>query len=238
MIPVLVCPVVSRFDLLERMLGTIDYPVSRLVIVDNSLSGYELPSHPENVEDIFYIRPIYPLGYPGGINIGVSQTPDAPWWMWASNDMTWGPGDLKHIASLMDEVKVPRLVTGDRKDDRLLRFTYGAFNAFCIEAVGLHDEWSFYPIYLDDDDYEYRCRQGGVEWVEFNGQMGHNRSSTIASDEKMRAGNTLTFEENYRRYLAKWGGGPGGETFSTPWNKPVPLGYAPVDIAGRARRRW
>lgn len=232
MIPVLICPVVSRFDLLERMLDSIDHPIGRLVIVDNSLSGYQ-SSHAAE-----YIRPILGLGYPGGINAGIAQTPEAPWWLWASNDIVWGPGDLAHIAELMDAADGPRLVTGDRGDDRLLRFAYGAENAAAVAAVGLHDEWAFYPIYFDDDDYEYRCHRGDVEWIEYNGQIHHDRSSTIASDAAMSRANAASFERNRAEYERKWGGGPGRERFAAPYGLSVPLSFVRPDTVARASRIW
>jgi GT2 family glycosyltransferase len=231
MIPVLVCPVVSRFELLERMLRSIDEPIGRIVIVDNSLSGYIAP-----FDDlpIAYIRPLIGLGYPGGINAGIAQTPGAPWWLWASADLVWGPGDLARIAGLMDAAPGPRSVTGSHRG---LRNVYGAMNRAAIELVGLFDEWSFYPIYFDDDDMERRCRLAGVEWLAFDGAMRHDGSATIGED-RFRDANARTFGENRRRYVEKWGGPPGGEAFATPWNLAVPVSFVRPDPGGRAARLW
>ena len=230
MIPVLIVPVYGRWDLAEKMMESVDVPVGRTVIVDNDQSGIRL-GHPT-------IRPLINLGFAGAINAAISQTPDAPWWLWASQDIAFGPGDLTNIVHLIEDATGPRVVTGDRSDDRLLRFAYGAINRECIEAVGLLDEWTFYPGYYDDDDYEYRCRMGGVSWITYNGAISHERSATIRSDPAAAAGNARTFPMNRQRYIAKWGGPPGSERFSRPWNKPVPLSYAPIDIAGRATRSW
>jgi GT2 family glycosyltransferase len=201
------------------------------VIVDNAQTGRRLGNHS-------YLRPIANLGFAGSINAAIGQTPEAPWWMWAGDDITFGTGDLANIATLITDARGPRVVTGDREDERLLRFAYAALNREAIDAVGLLDEWTFYPAYFDDDDYEYRCRQGGVEWVTYNGQIAHERSATINSSPALAAENLRTFPENAERYRAKWGGPPGSETFSRPWGRPVPLSYALVDIAGRASRRW
>lgn len=234
MIPVLICPVVSRFDLLEGMLATIDHPIERLVIVDNSLSGYQPPAVPA-AQRVEVIRPIIGLGYPGGINAGISQTPEAAWWMWASNDLRWGPGDLAAIAERIAAAITPRMVTGS---DRRLRNVYAAANRGCIETVGLFDEWTFYPVYFDDDDYEYRCHLGGVEWMTYDGSISHAGSATIHSSGVMATANGRTFPANFERYVAKWGGPPGAEIYGSPWNLPVPLSFSHVDIAGRARRSW
>ena len=228
MIPVLICPVVSRFDLLERMFDSIDHPVGRLVIVDNSCSGYQR-------DGAEIIRPITGLGYPGGINAGILQTPDAPWWMWASADLVFGPGDLERIAGFMERAEGPRHVTGSHRG---LRNVYGAMNVATVDAIGLFDDWAFYPIYFDDDDYEYRCRLGGVEWVTYDGTMTHAGSATINSDGWLARANSRTFRMNRDRYIAKWGGAPGSECFSRPYNLDVPLSYSAPDIAGRAMRLW
>jgi GT2 family glycosyltransferase len=236
-IPVLICPVVSRYDLLERMIASIDSPVDRLIVVDNGLTGYTLPTRNPYVERVDYIRPILGLGYPGGINAGILQTPDARWWMWASNDLVFGPGDLAHVASLVESARSPRFVTGDLNDDRLLRNAYAAMNAATVDAVGLFDEWAFYPIYFDDNDYFRRCELGGIEWVEYNGSISHDRSSTI-KDPHLAEQNSRTFQMNRDRYVAKWGGLPGHECYSRPYDLPVPLSYTAPDIAGRAVRTW
>lgn len=236
--PVLIAPVVSRFDLLERMVLTVK-ATERLVIVDNSLSGYELPEHVHaslcpTITHVDYIRPLIGLGYPGGINAGITQTPEAPWWVWASNDLEFGAPDLPRIRDLMVEASGPRMVTGSHRG---LRNVYGAMNAAAVQAIGLFDEWEFYPIYFDDDDMERRCRLGGVEWVTYDGTMRHAGSQTIQEDWAARA-NSASFRENARRYVAKWGGLPGSELFQRPYNMPVPLSFVRPDTEARASRIW
>lgn len=229
MIPVLICPVLRDFDLLEKMLASIDHPIERVVVVDNSVSGYTPARTAVEV-----IRPITGLGYPGGINAGVAQTPAAPWWMWCNADLVFGPGDLAEIAALMDETTGPRHVTGSHRG---LRNVYAAMNRQAIELVGLFDDWAFYPIYFDDDDMEHRCRVGGVEWVTYDGTMQHVGSATIKHGDFAEA-NSRTFEMNRASYLAKWGGMPGHEEYRTPYNLPVPLSFVKPDPAGRAAKLW
>lgn len=238
MIPVLIVPAVSRFDLLERLLRSLDEPVERIVIVDNSCSGATV-SDPRAE----YIRPITGLGYPGGINAGIMQTPRAPWWLFSSVDIEFGTGDLARIATRMERAEGARVVTGDRTDSRMLRWAYGALNAATVAAVGLMDEYEFYPIYYDDDDYERRCRLAGVDWTVYNGDIRHGDdgregSVTIKSDPEAAKANSRTFPENGGRYLAKWGGRPGFETFTTPWDSGAPLSWVKPDAASRGSRLW
>lgn len=232
MIPVLICPIVNGEPLLRRMLASVDEPVGRLVIVDMT------PRQRVHVPGALYIRPLISLGLAGAINAGIMQTPDAPWWMFASHDLVFGPGDLHEIAALMETDPGPCFVTGDRADERLLRNAYGAVNVAAIEAVGLLDEHAFYPLYFDDDDWQYRCRLGGVEWVEYNGRIQHDRSSTIRNPAARKA-NNHTFPVNHRRYIEKWGGPPGRETWTTPYGiAGVPLSFTRPDPRGRAARKW
>jgi hypothetical protein len=40
MVPVIIIPVLNRYDLMERAIRSIDYPVERLIIIDNG-DGYD-----------------------------------------------------------------------------------------------------------------------------------------------------------------------------------------------------
>jgi GT2 family glycosyltransferase len=237
MIPVLICPVPSRADLARRMLASLDVEVERIVIIDNT------PGHDLDIGPYEYIRPVSPLGYSGGVNAGISQTPAAPWWLIASNDLVFSAGDLAAIVDRIEAARGPTVVTGSTNDSRLLRWTYAAVNRAAVEAVGLVDEWDFFPIYYDDVDYQRRCQLGGVDWIEYDGRILHGEggwegSTTIKSSEAHRNANSRTFRENFERYCAKWGGPPGGETFASPYGLPVPLAFVRPDPAGRARRTW
>lgn len=240
MIPVVVIPAVSRFDMMEANLAAFDHPVGRLVIVDNSLSGYTYtPPDGSLFASVEVMRPILPLGSAGGWNAGVYQTPEAPWWLLTSTDIGYGPGDLDAIVGLMESADGrPTLVTGSVDDERLLRSAYLAVNRELVEAVGLYDEWAFYPCYYEDDDLDYRCELAGVDWLEWDGNIAHDRSITIRSDERMAEGNRRSFPDNLRRFIEKWGGPPGGERFTTPYGLPVPLSCMKIDLAGRAARQW
>lgn len=239
MIPVLICPVVNgQATLVRRMLASIDHPVDRVVIVDNT------PTHDLDVDfSVEYIRPILGLGYPGAINAGIAQTPHAPWWLFVNDDIAFGPGDLAKIESLIASADGPAIVTGDRSDSRMLRWAYGALNAATIERVGFMDEWAFYPIYFDDDDYERRCRLGGVTWRTYNGAIQHGRdgttgSETIRSDARASKANARSFGLNRIAYHEKWGGGPGWEVHETPYGLPVPLSFTRPSTTARAARTW
>jgi hypothetical protein len=234
-IPAMVCTAYNRHDLLERMLKSIDEPVGRGLIIDNGLTNLVAPDFLGREWRVF-TPPFSSLGYPGSLNFIITQTFDAPWWFWASNDIVFGPGDLAEIVKLMgDAGGSPRLVTND--------YSWGAINRAVVDRVGLFDDWSFYPIYFDDMDLAQRCRLGGVEWIRYEGGItqgadGFQNSLTINSDPLIKSKNGHTWPINEAAYVAKWGGLPGHEVFTTPWNSGLPLWATKPDPRGRQIRSW
>lgn len=232
MIPVFIAPHYSRPDLTDRMLASIDIPVGRGLIIDNARSGYSPNVGPEWVT---FQPPFGSLGLPGSINFGIMQTFDAPWWLWASNDLVFAPGDLAAIANIMEAANgQPVVVT--------YRFAVLALNRAVVEKVGLYDEWGFWPLYFDDMDFGYRCHLAGISvqhdrWGITEGADGFDHSMTIR-DEQIGAANNRSWAENERAYVAKWGGLPGKETFTSPWDLGLPLWVTKPDLDGRVARSW
>jgi GT2 family glycosyltransferase len=241
-IPVVIVPtILERKDLLDRMLASIDHPVEQLVFVVNNLTEWRWEGDGP-FERISYIRPILGLGNHGGINAGITQTPWAPWWLFVTDDITFGSGDLDAIVEMIESSDDPAVITGSYSQPKLLSFCYGALNRTAVETVGLVDEWTFYPIYFGDNDYRHRCKLAGVEWIEFDGDMHHgdddSTSATLKASQHFQRRNQETFGRNRQAYIDKWGGPVWGETFPTPWNLPVPLDYTRIDLKARAERIW
>jgi GT2 family glycosyltransferase len=91
----------------------------------------------------------------------------------------------------------------------------------CWQAVGEYDE-ALWPAYFEDNDYHYRMRLCGLDYVvPSGGAVTHRRSSTLqALPEVHRATLARCFEANKAYYLRKWGGLPGQERFRCPFNAP------------------
>jgi hypothetical protein len=238
-IPALMIPFINRMDLLARLLASIDEDVERLLVVNNSMemTGLRPFVQHRNAGHVNVHTPAYePLGYGGAINHSIMQSPEAPWWMWASTDVQFHPGHLASVERRMNEATGPRIITGG--------FTWAAVNRELVDTVGLIDEWSFFPIYFDDNDYHRRCDLAGVEWIEdwdqgsTHGDAQHGASLTIRSDPAAESANARSFKLNRDAYLAKWGGLPGHETFTTPWDSGLPVWAVRPDMAGRNSRRW
>lgn len=143
-IPTLIIPVLNRFDLLEKALASIDYPVDNVLVIDNSNSykndKVNVLNMPSN------------MGVSGSWNLGIKCYPHSPYWVFMGSDVEWLPNTLQKISVLSSS-------------ERFLISNYG-FNAFSLGAsfvkdVGLFDE-NYYPAYYEDEDYENRARHMGL----------------------------------------------------------------------------
>ena len=98
MIPVLGFATYSQFELANRLLDSIDYPVENLVIVDNSgLKTWE-PKKPEQVKNLWFIQVPFGLGLVGAWNLIIKSTPYAPYWVLVNDDAWFESGALEIIA--------------------------------------------------------------------------------------------------------------------------------------------
>ena len=226
MIPVLGIPALNRPDLLARHFASIDVPVGRLFVIDNSPDG----SMGEAADElgIEVVDPGVNLGVAASWNFIIKTNPSAAWWMIANVDQEYAPGDLSRLAQAMAK---------DGPAVRCLsRFASFAINRACVEKVGLFDE-NLYPIYCEDADYEYRCKLAGVEIVDVPSGTKHleGGSVTYRTDRQYADRNRVTYPANVAYFEAKWGGPlRGGETFTSPFDRGGPVDEWTLDI-GRLR---
>ncbi len=101
----------------------------------------------------------------------------------------------------------------------------------CWRAVGEYDE-ALWPAYFEDNDYHYRMRLKGLDYVvPVGGAVTHARSSTLRGlPDVHRQTVARCFEANRAYYLRKWGGLPGEERFRIPFNQaPFPSAQPAAD---------
>lgn len=98
------------------------------------------------------------------------------------------------------------------------------FSAFlmreeCWKTVGEFDE-AFWPAYHEDDDILWRLKLAGIEPVAIECGVRHAESSTRKrfTEDEDRAFK-LAWENGRDRFMRKWGGVPGCETFKTAFNR-------------------
>jgi len=191
MIPTLVVPTLTRHDLLARMLVSVDVPVNRLVIIDNSgtldVAGLGFSG------DLVVLPMPVNLGVAASWNLACRLAYRDPWVMIASDDVTFPPGALEEWAVLSGGDKV------------VLSETWPHWCAFSlgmgiVSRVGLFDE-GYYPAYFEDTDYERRLTRAEIVPI-YGPAVEHRNSSTLrggdfarANDRSYAANQTL-FSEN------------------------------------------
>jgi GT2 family glycosyltransferase len=247
-IPVLGIPHYNRPDLLARCIASIDYPVDRLVIVQNGAradfigkTSYSVESEIKHVinpsghiHDVIHIR--HPnAGVAGSWNEVIKLFP-APFWMLVNNDIQFAPGDLSFMAERAQYHSEPHEFSNAPTDppSGIVYGNHGAswfvVTAYGIKQVGLFDE-NLYPAYLEDCDWSYRADRldvrritvAGLKSIHGTATDGADQtkgSCTIHSDERLAKANQRTHGRNFEYYREKWDGINGEEKFKTPFNDP------------------
>jgi GT2 family glycosyltransferase len=192
-IPVLGFLTYSKFDLADRLLASIDYPVEHLVIVDNSGKRSYKPSKPDLVKNLWLIQVPFGLGYGGGLNLIVKSTPFAPYWVLVNDDSEFAPGALAKIADQVDTEAINFLSI-------MPKWSGFVLGEGAVLNAGLFDE-RFHPIYFEDNDYERRLQQAGVKANFIYAELGHDNSSTLNSG--FHSQNDLTFARNHKLFERK-----------------------------------
>ncbi len=195
MIPNLMVPVLNRYDLLRRMLQSIDFPIRDLLIIDNGgkfedvFEKGELP-----VKNLRVLMLPSNLGVAGSWNLGVKLFPHDPVWTFASNDMWFRPGDLELLSTASWDA-----LTLSQHVPHWHTFAVGEA---VIDRVGLFDE-RFYPAYCEDNDFERRVQFAGLPITRLDVAPGHDNSSTLKSDKRFQEKNAETFRRNVMLYKQK-----------------------------------
>lgn len=185
----MIIPVLNRYDLLETMLDSINYPIDNILIIDNGGSF-------ETSKNIKVLKMPANLGLSASWNLGIKCYPHSRYWLFASADTTWGETALKEIDDISGSDKL--ILTND---------AYGCFSVGenIIEKVGLFDEY-FYPIYFEDNDFHERvarfCPENTIisTGIQAAPSVG---SQTINSDDKLKNINHETFVKNQEYFKYK-----------------------------------
>lgn len=100
--------------------------------------------------------------------------------------------------------------------------TPGTFGVFLLrkvlfDKIGKFDE-NFWPAYFEDNDYHRRMKLAGIpELRVLNDGYDHIGSASLKGySSAQKADHDRNFANNRARYVSKWGGLPGQETYTTP----------------------
>lgn len=230
-IELLATAVVSGDDDLWRHYTSVDYPVERYVIVNNSEGRFPDVEHTfgailngqnDNIQEVVIINNRLNAGFGGAVNQIIKQNFDCNYWFITNDDWHVAPGELSRLAERLEEDFIGLLCDGTDANG------YSAFvmSSDLVSKVGLMDE-NFYPAYCEDNDHRYRMKLAGLTWEKFPLKASHNVSSTLHSTRQFEERNQFTFRRNVEYYIEKWGGDRGQEKYTSPFGSNAPLDYWP-----------
>jgi GT2 family glycosyltransferase len=99
------------------------------------------------------------------------------------------------------------------------RFALAVLNPIAFDTIGLFDG-NFWPIYFEDVDWCRRAELAGLpELCVPDTCIVHAGSKTLYTHTNMET-HHRQFAANQAYYVRKWGGMPGEETFTIPFNDP------------------
>jgi len=232
--------VLKGADDLINQFDCIDYPVKRYFILDNSQGDPDVlnaiigikntPS--KYVDEIKVVHNVTNVGFSGSINQIIKQNTDCPYWCILSVDWHPKPGQLKKLGKRLEDPFVGILC-----DETQNGYSSMVFTPELLYVVGYLDE-NFFPAYYEDNDHRYRMKLAGFEWEYLPLVYTHRVSSTLKSSPEFQKKNQMTFAENGRYYIEKWGGLPGQEKYETPFNMDLPIDYWLYDPVRNERQRW
>jgi GT2 family glycosyltransferase len=186
----LIVPVLNRYDLLQRMLDSVDVSVEHLLVIDNG-PGSELTFN-KSFKKVTVLDMPANLGVSGSWNLGIKSFPYAHRWFIASNDVVFEPGALEQLSQA-------------RRDEITLTSDAPHWQAFvlgdeAVNDIGLFDE-SLFPAYFEDNDYARRAKFVGVNIRLLDIRVRHDNSSTIKAGYMDK--NAQTFRKNESYYRSK-----------------------------------
>ena len=182
----LIVPVLNRYDLLQRMLDSVDVQVEHLLVIDNG-TGSDL-FFSDKFQNVTVLDMPANLGVSGSWNLGIKSFPYAQRWFIISNDVEFNPGALEQLAQA-------------RRDEITLTARFPHWQAFALgdEAVsdiGLFDE-SLFPAYFEDNDYTRRAEFVGVNIRRLEIDVSHENSSTIKAGYQDKNAKTYAANDRY-----------------------------------------
>lgn len=159
-------------------------------------------------------------------NMGVAAS-----WNWLLRFL--GPCIISNDDALFSLIDVQTFLdTAEASPETIVFNTAAPCNAWSVFFVNRPKEWlamggfdeAFSPAYFEDNDAYWRLKVAGnpCKLVELK-DWQHDQSSTLKrGDAKYQHDHQLSFRRNSLYYDRKWGGAPGSERFTVPFNGIAP----------------
>ena len=192
-IPVLIIPILNRYDLLEIALKTIDHPVDEILIINNGRDPYEIEIDGLNIR---ILNMPSNLGVAGSWNLGIKLYPHVPYWVVSSSDTSFRPDELKKF----EDFSGPNYFVKSNA-----HYSCFSLGENIVKEIGLFDEY-IYPAYYEDNDFDDRMVIAGfAENIICPGIQvdDHGGSQTIKSEPRFMSRNHDTFKTNGEYYRNK-----------------------------------
>lgn len=197
MIPTLIVPVLTRYELLDVFISRLDYSIERLIVIDNGNQKPKPICPVAGAVDVISLP--FNLGVSASWNLGIKASPLSRYWLICNFDIDIPSGNLQRIhEAARDDAVMLSGVPG-----RFFCFTIGDK---VVERIGLFDE-GIYPGYFEDNDFHHRCNVQGVPVLDSGVEVGHINSATLYSSNEFTTRNNHTFADNQRYFEAKRGRG-------------------------------
>lgn len=223
MIPNLCITTFNRYDLLEKCILSIDFPIKNILIVTNSKKNRD-----ENIinnicklnKNIRIIDPGYNMGVAGSWNFFINNFINIDGEVYITqDDIEFKPGALELLYSISKK----------ENNDFVYGYFMGAFiyKKSGFKKIGYFDE-NFYPAYYEDADFCYRTKMHDyfnpndtfkIAWSDPDLFLHHGGATqTIKDDDKKPSDYHMNILKNSNYYGSKWGGTSGSETYKNPYN--------------------
>jgi len=187
MVPVIIIPVLNRYDLLEECLRSIDYKVETVIIINNGKGKVDSVGH-GMVKNFYVWNMPSNLGVATSWNLGIKSTPFASGWILLNDDAKFLPGKLERFwhSAMADEIQL----AGNTP------WACAWIGSKVVRDIGLFCE-AYHPAYFEDNDYERRAKHAKkVVKVCGDGVIEHVNSATLQADETFRSKNISSFTAN------------------------------------------
>jgi hypothetical protein len=249
-IPVFGVPIVNGFRWLNKLVDSIDYPITNFIVINNG--NFEMTSQLDNLRNSNkHITNFHIINLPNNIgcssawNLIIKLYPMAPYWVISNHDVSYPAGFLQKMMELGYDSSVG-IVHGDNEHPPGLKlggWEIFLIRDFVIQEYGLFDE-NLYPAYGEDIDYYMRIFANGnilkrittVGIPFFHGDStdyADGGCQTINEDAVLKSKVAIAHKLNERVYLTqKW-----GNTWNmcTPYSHPFnneqfPISYNIYDL--------
>jgi hypothetical protein len=208
-----IIPYVNRPDLLDRAVASIPDLWTSLVVIDQSADGLKSADYPwiDNIAGVFR-SPFGTMTFTQMMNWAQAEAYErcVKYLIFMHND-----------AECRDGVALQVLDCAKTHPRAGVVFTYydafAVFNVAAIRDVGPWDET--FRWYFSDNDYYRRMQLHNWILWNFGGQrVIHHCSQTQQSDPALSAEVGASWRWHEDHYRHKWGGAPGRELYSIPYN--------------------